>query len=177
MCGPLAVIGLVGTAVSAYGSIYQANAQAAGLKSQAAWQERQAQVEQMKTSYAIGQKRRQTAQALGTQTLQFAGSGIDVSAGGTPDVVANATVEASEMDIQARRFAGDEEVSRLAFEAANARSQAGAVKTAGFIGAASTAIGGIGSAFTSTSGTSLLNSAFQVGTRGTRPTVGLGRLY
>ena len=166
MCGPMAIIGLVGTAISAAGTIYSANAQAAGLKSQAAWQERQAQVEQMKTSYAIQQKRRQTAATLGSQTLYYAGGGIDATAGGTPDVVASATIEASELDIQGRRISGEEEIGRLQFEAANARSQAGAIKTAGILGAVGTVIGGAGSVFSSGSSTSLLNSAFSVGTRG-----------
>ena len=171
MCGPMAipiVMGLVGTAVTAYGSISQASAQAAGLKSQAAWQTRQAAVEQIKTSYAIQQKRRQTAATLGSQALQFAGSGI-LPSGGTPDVVASATIEASELDIQARRFAGSEEVSRLQFEAANNRTQASAVKRAGIIGAIGAGISGIGSAFSGPGGTSLLNSAFSVGTPGAGP--------
>ena len=168
MCSPLIALSLAGAAVSAYGSISQASAQAAGLKSQAAWQQRQAAVEQIKTSYAIQQKRRATEATLASQTLQFAGSGI-LPSGGTPDVVASATVEASELDIQARRFTGSEEVSRLKFEAANNLFQAKAVKRAGIIGAVGSLIGGAGKAFSGSGGTSLLNSAFSVGTPGAGP--------
>ena len=171
MCGPAAIpiaLSIAGAAVSAYGSIYQASAQAAGLKSLAAWKERQAAVTQTKTSYAIQQKRRQTAALLGSQTLQFAGSGI-LPSGGTPDVVASATIEASELDIQARRFTGSEKVSRLQFEAANNLSQAKNVKTAGIIGAVGAGISGVSGALSGPSGTSLLNSAFSVGTPGAGP--------
>jgi hypothetical protein len=164
MAIPIA-LSVAGTAVSAYGSIYQANAQAAGLKSAAAWKQRQAAVEQMKTSFAIQQKRRQQAATLASQTLQYAGSGIRPGEG-TPNVVADATIEASELDIQARGFAGDEEVNRLEFEAANDLVQAGNVKKAGQIGAFASVIGGAGKIFSSAPGTSLLNSAFSVGTPG-----------
>ncbi len=157
MCGP--VIGILGAAVSAMGSIAQANAQAAGLKSQAQWQERQAKVERMKGNYAIAQQRRQTRALLGAQQATFAASGIDTT-GGSPEDVAVATIQEREMDVQARRIQRDEEVARYEYEAANNRAQAKAVKTAGALGAVSAIVGSLGGIGGGVSGTSVTNSAF-----------------
>jgi hypothetical protein len=60
----------------------------------------------------------------------------------------------------AREFQGDEEITRLQFEAANARAQAGAVRTAGFIGAGAQALSGIGGVLGQDPGTSLTQNAF-----------------
>lgn len=168
MCAPMA-LGLVSAGVSMVGSIAAANAQAAGLKSQAAWQRRQANVEQMKTSFSIQQQRRAAKAEIAGQTLYFAGAGIQ-SGTGTPTDVAMATTQAREMDIQARRIQGSEESERLRFEAASNESAASGVQTAGFINALSTGISAAGNLFSgSVSGTSMTNNAFKVGALQTAP--------
>jgi hypothetical protein len=151
---------LASGAVGAMGAMYSANAQAAGLKSQAAWQNRQAVVEQTKTAYDINQQRRRTEATLGAMQVGFAAGGID-TAGGAPIEVGQSIVQESEMTVQGRRFAGQEEVDRLRFEAKNATNQAKAAKQAGVFNAVSSVIGGIGGAINAMPGTSL-SSAFNV---------------
>jgi hypothetical protein len=133
-----------------------ANAQAAGLKSQAAWQERQAKIEGMKTGYANMQQRRQTSRVLGANRAEFAAGGVIPSAD-----VEEAVLQESNMAIAGRTFQGEEAEARLRFEAANARAQVGPLMA----GAALSAVGNVASTFASgvtrPTGTSLVRDAFQ----------------
>lgn len=162
MCAPMMAIGLVGAAVSAVGTIMSAKAQAEGLKAQAQWQQRQAAVEQMKTSYEVQQERRRTQAMLGAQVAQYSGAGIDPSTG-TPLEVGMGTVQEREMDVQAKRFAGQEEVERYKYDAKVSKMNAKNTMTAGILGAASGMISGIGNAIGGmpTGGTAV-NSAFSM---------------
>lgn len=171
MCGPMAMLGLVGAGISAMGSIYSANAQAAGLKAQAQWQKRQAGIEMMKTNYEINQMQRQTQALLGEQVLAYSAQGIDPTTG-SPIDIGLATVQERGMDVQARRFQGQEEVNKLRYDAKMSNMQAQSAKTAGMFGALSSIVGGVSQAFGSMgaggpTGTSLVNTAFSVGNAGT----------
>ena len=161
MCGMMA-IGLIGGAISAVGAIASANAQAQALKDQAAWQERQAGIEQTKTSYEIQQERRRTQAALGQMQVGYAASGIQTGAGGTPEQVSQALVQEREMDVQARRFQGSEDVNKLNWEAQQNRQQAKAVKTAGMLNAMSSIVGSFSGMSGGSGGTSL-SGAFNMG--------------
>jgi hypothetical protein len=156
------------------GQMQAANAQAAGLKAQADWQERQAGIDRMKTSYAVMQERRRTSALLGTQQLAYTAGGIDTSAGGTPTDVAESTVLEREMDVQARRIQGEEEAKRNEFDAKMSRKNAADMIRAGRINAMGSLISGMTTAVSalSGSGTSLTGGAFstpQVGTMAAVP--------
>jgi hypothetical protein len=150
---------MIGGVVSAIGSIAAANAQAAGLKSEAQWKEREAAVANIETSVEIANRRREAELMLGSQTAQFAGAGIDVSSG-TPMDVGAATVQESEMDVQKARMQGDEKKLKALAEADNLRRQAKAAKQAGMFSAFSSVIGGASGLVGSSSGTSLVSGAF-----------------
>jgi len=145
MCAPMMAIGLIGGVISAMGAIQAANAQAAGLKAQAQWQERQAAVEQMKTNYQIAQEKRRTKAMLGSQVAQYGAAGVDPTRG-TPLDVAEATILERSMDLQARRIEGNEEVERNRYEASVSRMQAENAKKAGMINAMGSIVGAIGGA-------------------------------
>jgi hypothetical protein len=155
------MLGMIGGVVSAIGSMAAANAQAAGMKSEAEWKEREAAVNQMETSYEIANKKREATIALGAQNAQYAGAGID-TAGGTPLQVGLATNQESGMDIQKARIQGKEFQLKALAEAKNLRAQAKAAKTAGMFGAISSVISGVGSMVGGVTGggTSLIGSAF-----------------
>jgi hypothetical protein len=169
MCGPALILAGIGTAVSAAGTMYGAMAQAAGLKSQAQWAEREGAVKQMEASYQIGQMKRQTATTLGAQTAEFAGAGIDVT-GGTPVDVALATNQEMDMDRQAVSIAGKEAALTAHASAQNLKNQASGAKTAGIISTLGTVVQGASDMYGAwktgggASGTSLLNSAFAANT-------------
>jgi hypothetical protein len=167
MCAIGAVFGLVGGVMSAMGQMQAANAQAAGLKAQAAWQTREASVEGIKTAYEIQQMRRQTEGMLGSQVAQWAATGIE-GGGGTPEDVAMATVQEREMEVQARRFQGEEAVNKNLYDAKMSKMQAKSAKQAGMIGAMSSIVGAVGNAFGSIGsmgggGGTSLTSAFNMG--------------
>ena len=161
MCGMMA-IGLIGGVVSAMGAIAQANAQAAALKSEAEWKQREAAVEQTRTAYEINQERRRTQAALGQMQVGYAASGIETS-GGTPEQVGQSIVQEREMDVQNRRLEGQESVNKNRWEAKNLKQQAKAAKTAGMFSAASSMIGAFGNAFGGSSSGTSLSGAFNVG--------------
>jgi hypothetical protein len=129
------------------------------MKSEAEWKEREAAVSQMETSYEIANKKREASIALGSQTAQYAGAGVD-TAGGTPLQVALATNQEVGMDIQGARIRGQEHQLKALAEAQNLRRQAAETKKAGMFGAVSSVISGVGSMIGGISGTSLIGGAF-----------------
>ena len=145
--------------MAAQGAQYAAEAQAAGLKSEAEWKAREAAVNQMETAVEIANRKRQETLALGAQTAQYAGAGVDVS-GGTPLQVGMATIQESGMDIQKARIQGKEFQDKAIAEATNLRAQAKATIVAGKYNAMSSIISGIGGAVSAIPGTAFSSSAF-----------------
>jgi hypothetical protein len=86
--------------------------------------------------------------------------------------VGQATVQERGMDVQARRYAADEDVNKLKYDAKISKMQASSAKQAGMFGALSAMVSGVSQAFGSMgsggpTGTSLVNTAFSVGSPGT----------
>lgn len=171
MCAIGAVFGIVGGVMSAMGQMQAANAQAAGLKAQAEWQTREANVEGIKTAYEIQQMRRQTEGMLGSQVAQWAATGVE-GAGGTPEDVAMATVREREMEVQARRFQGEEAVNKGLYDAKISKMEAKNAVAAGKMAAMTSIVGAVGNAMGSVMGSggfggggggTSLTSAFNMG--------------
>src|SRR5262245_37547909 len=135
MCGPaLAIVGGVmsaaGSVVGGMGAQAQYNAQAASLKAQAMFNQRQANAEVLKGSTQIMQQRRGVERILGGQTAAFGGSGIQTDTG-TPTDVAMSTQSEAEMDRQAIRFGRDLTASNYEYQAEIDKMNAKQAKIAG----------------------------------------------
>jgi len=112
-------IGAIGSVVSgvmgAMGAKQQADAQAASLKAQAAFNQRQADAETLKGSTEIAMQRRNIERIQGGQAAGYGASGI--ASEGTVVDVAMATMAEGAMDRQAIRFGRDLASSNYNYQA------------------------------------------------------------
>lgn len=139
-----AVVGLLGSAVSAMGAIAQGNAAAASAKYNAAAQEQQARAEKDAASAEAQDYRRQNnAQVAAARAARMA-SGVTMA--GSPLMVEEATVR--EIALGSARLVnrGAQRATRLRNEAELSRMNAKASRTAGYLNAGSSLLSGFGNA-------------------------------
>lgn len=139
MCGPIA--GLMGSMMSAVGSIMQGNAQAASLEAQAQFNNRQSSMEYTKGSYQIALQKRQEDRVVAGQQVGFSKGGINPEVGTGEDLTQATDIEAG-LDRQAIRFGRDVTSSNYAYKAKIDQMNAGEARTAGMFGALSGIVGG-----------------------------------
>jgi hypothetical protein len=140
MCDPGTAFLVGSTALSAVGSLQQGMATATALEHNAAVADQEAANERMKSDFEARQQRRRVRRLMGSQRAAYGRSGVTAS--GTPlDVLADT---AGEAELERLVILRNGEVAAIGFEnkAAGLRSQAGAARTAGIIGAAATIAGG-----------------------------------
>ena len=160
MCTIAAVIGLVGSAVSAVGQMQQAKAQAAAANYNAKVSDINAQISQRRAQDALERgadeeqrQRLKTQQILGQQRAAMAANGVDIGWGSPLDTMVD-TATMGELDALTIRQNAARENYDYRVQAMNGEADAelkrGEAKSAlqgGSLAAMGTLIGGVGSAF------------------------------
>jgi hypothetical protein len=137
------MMGMLGGAMSAVGSIMAGNAQAASLKAQAAFNKRQADAEYIKGSVDVGKLSREGDRVTGAQEAGYAAAGIE---GQTVQDTIKSSAKEIEMDKMSIRFGRDLAASNFLYQAKINLMEAKQAKQAGFINAL-TGIVKLGSSF------------------------------
>ena len=151
-------VGLLGSGVGAISSIRQGSAQAAALKSQAAGARYNQQVAEMNAQsverardYQTQLQREKNQRLLGAQKVGYGKGGVTME--GTPLEVMADTASDQEKDIIAQRYNYDiqswryrSQAGQYGFEADRSTSMATGATTAGYFGAGTTLLTGIGRA-------------------------------
>lgn len=135
MCLPAigAIAGLLGGVVSAVGSIYSGNAQAAGYKAEAKMHEYEAISQREMGSLDAWRKQRENERVTGEQIVAIAGSGGDLS-GSSLDIIKDSRAE-GDLD-RALIMANAQQKSEMSgFQAKVAKMNAKSAKTGGMLAA------------------------------------------
>lgn len=159
-----AIIGLVGAAVSAVGAIQQAKAQSAAAEYNAKVSDINAEISDRRAKDALERGadeeqrvRMRTQMMLGQQRAAMAANGVDITFGSPLDTMID-TATLGELDALTTRQNAARENYDYRTQAMNGQAQAalqrGEAKSAlsgGYLSAAGTFLGGVGSAFKSAS--------------------------
>lgn len=126
MCVPMEMIGaaagLAGGAIQGISGYQQQKAAAEQSKANAKLLERQALLEQDKTSYEGAQHLKQTQRLTAKQVASTAASGFQID-GSSLDYIESSAVE-SDLDLQAIRFGGQVQANNLKLQAEQRRNDA-----------------------------------------------------
>lgn len=141
MCDMFTALAVVGTAISAGGSIMQGQQQAALAEAQAGAYEQQAGADRRAASYEITQEQRRQAQAMAAARAQVATSGV--TAAGSPTEALSYQAGEFQMDLEAIKYGSQLRQNNLKTQADISRFQGKQAKTASFINAGSNFISGI----------------------------------
>lgn len=131
MCIP--AIGLIGTIISAAGSIVSGAQAQAQANAQARAYEQQAQADSQAAGYEAQRERRQQELRLANARAQVGASGVAMSGSPTEVLVANA--REGELDIQAIRYGSQIRQNNLRTQADISRMQGKSAMAAGIINA------------------------------------------
>jgi len=162
MCELTMALAIGSTIVGGIGSIYQANAASEAQKYNAKVAEMNATLSDRRAKDAIERgaieeqrKRQQVAQIRGQQTAAAAANGVDISFGSPLDTIVDTAV-LGEMDALTIRSNAYRESYDYQVQAVNQRAQAQlsnynaeTTKTAGYLDAFGTILGGVGKAYKS----------------------------
>lgn len=135
------VLGLIGTAISAVGSIAQGQQAAASADAQARAYEQQAVADQQAAAFEGQRERRRQELLQANARAQVGASGVALS--GSPSEVLAANAREGELDIQAIRYSSQLRQNNLRTQADISRFQGKQAKTAGYINAASSVVSGL----------------------------------
>ncbi len=146
----LGIISGVTTVISTGFQVMQSQQQAAAMEKQAEYNQKvyemEAEQEREAAEFEAEQHKKDIRRLMSAQRAAFAGSGVDLSAGGTPSVVQQQTAMEGELDRQAILYNGEVSATRAENQARLAefkgKSGASATRTAGLIGAGTTALTG-----------------------------------
>lgn len=138
--GTLLVMSAVGTAISAVGSISSGIAQKNAADYNAALSERDAKQAELAAAVDAANQRREGARMIAAQRAGFAASGVKLT--GSALEVLSTSAETAELDALNIEYAGKEKATASRADAAASRFQGQAAETAGYFGAAATALGG-----------------------------------
>jgi hypothetical protein len=143
MCLPL--LGLVGAAISAAGTMASANAQAQQDKYNAKVARINAHTARQQGNYEADQKEDEYQKVAGEQTAGYAKAGIDPT-GGSPDIVKAQSYANSWMDQHTAIWNRETEAVGFENQAQALEYSAKQTKKAGALGAASSLVGGLAGA-------------------------------
>lgn len=135
----------IGSVVGAIGAMEAANQQAQALEYNAKVAERNAQMAKDQADYEAKRQGSKMARLNASQRVAYLASGVMIDDGTAMDVMIDTTTQ-GEMDRLAILYGGDVESVNYRSQAASARMEAAAVKTAGMYRGFSTLLGGAGSA-------------------------------
>lgn len=145
MCTIALAVGLLGSAVSAAGSIMQGQQAAAAAEAQARATEQQAEAQRKADAFEAMQADRKSRLQQASARAQVGASGVGFAGSATEVLAANAGQ--GQLDLQAIQFGSTLTQNNLRTQADISRMQGKAAKQAGFINAASGLIGGIGNLY------------------------------
>lgn len=143
MCGPALAIGLLGSAVSAAGSIAQGNAQAQAAEYNAAVHKNNAIAENRAAAYEASATQRRVEGIVSSQRAAYGKAGV---VGGTPLAVQSGTAREGAMDVLATLYSGTMAGNRETAAANLSEMEASSARIGGFLGAGSTLLTGFGNA-------------------------------
>lgn len=141
MCPPL-LIGLIGTAVSAAGSIASGQAQKAQADAQAKAYQQQAQQEQLQGQYQADRKQEEINQQIGSQTAQIAASGVGTT--GSPTDVVASTASQGSLDRSAILYGAKVRSQNDMYQAQLSKISGRNAQTGSYLSAAGSVFGGLG---------------------------------
>jgi len=141
MCPPV-IIGLIGTAVSAAGSIAAGQAQRAQADAQAEAYRLQADQTARQGMYQADRQKEQVNQQIGQQTAQIAGSGVSFS--GSPSDVIGSTASSGQLDHDAILYGAKVNSNNLQYQAKLSEISGKNAATGGYLSAAGSVFGGLG---------------------------------
>lgn len=150
---------LVGTGLSAYGSIAQGQAAKAQADAQAKGLEQQAVYEMQAGGYQAARKKDEIDQVMGTQVAQAGSSGFDLT--GSPSDAISSTASQGQLDIDAIKTNALGQAQNLRYQANVTRASGKSAQTAGYIGAFTNAVSGLGSAYTDYQKVNLMKRGYQ----------------
>lgn len=156
MC--VAILGILGTVVSAAGSIVSGMQQAQMAEMQAKAYEQQAQADAQASSYEASREKHRQELAAAASRAQVGASGVAFSGSPTEVLVANAGQ--AELDISAIKYGSQLRQNQLGTQAAISRFSGRQARVAGFINAGSSLIGGVSNLYDPNRATRLGRSAF-----------------
>lgn len=135
------VASLAGTGLSAVGAIQQGNAAKASADAQAALDTQQATMTTLQGEYQAQRQQAKVNQVTGSQIAGVSGSGVDLT-GSPSDVIASSASQGA-LDVEAIRYGAKVNSNNLMYQADVARQGGSAAQTAGYLGAAGGALGGL----------------------------------
>lgn len=138
----MALLSAAGTAMSAIGAITQANNAKAAADYNAAVMEQNAGIERQQAGQREEAQRRQARMVLGEQRAAFSQAGTGLG-GSAADIMAESATNA-ELDALTLRYEGDLRARGLMAQAEAERFQGRSARTAGYLSAAGTVLGGVG---------------------------------
>lgn len=138
----MGTLGLLGSGLSAMGSIAEADTQKQIMEQNAQVADQEARLASEKGKFDSLQMSRERRKAIGAQVAAFGGSGVDM-VGSPLDVIAD-TYANYERDLQMTGYNTDVAVRSKKSEADIYRWGAGRAMTAGYMKAGSTILGGVG---------------------------------
>ena len=141
MC--MMALGLIGGVVGAIGSIAGGQANAAASRAQAAAYERQAAAEREQAAFNADQQQEKAIKLISTQRASMLAAGVSLQ--GTPTDVITDTTRQTDLDVQAIRYNGEIKAGNFETQAGIFRTKAASQEEAGFLGALSPLIKGVGS--------------------------------
>ena len=141
MCNPVLAIGAASVAVSAYGAIQQGRAVQQASESDAQQAEIYAAEARDEAQQEAADIRKGGRIVASASRAAFAGSGVRLDVGGTPDVVEKQIVEDSEEDAAMSILTGERRARSARQQAELSRSSARNASRSAFLSASGTALG------------------------------------
>lgn len=154
------VLGIVGGAIGAIGAIQSANATSAAAEYNAKVAKRNRAAALDQTEAAMRDKRLENSRQMGAIRAAYGSSGLQLD--GSPlDVLEDTAVEQA-YDVSKIKYKGRMQAAGYSEQAALFKLEAKSAKTAGYIGAASSIIGGVSTGI-SNSGSGSAGASFDLG--------------
>jgi hypothetical protein len=138
----MSLLSVASTAMSAIGAIQQGNNAKAAADYNAGIMEQNATIERQQATAREETQRRQARQILGEQRAGFSQAGIGL--GGSASDIMDESATNAELDALTLRYEGDLRARGLMAQAESERFQGRNARTAGYMGAAGSILGGIG---------------------------------
>lgn len=141
MCTGVEIALLASAGASAAGGIMSASAQSSAMKSQSAQAAADAEAARQQGLVAADRTRKQTQRQQAAARASLAGSGVDTGAGSAVTIDTDIGYR-GEQDALNDILTGGRQGARLDAESRMLRDQASTTRTAGFLGAGATLLGG-----------------------------------
>jgi len=133
-------LAIIGGAVSAAGALASASAQSSAYKAQSQFEQRQSVMDLQAGAYKAAREKAVNDQKISGAQASYLSNGIALE--GSPDAVLQSGATQASLDQEAIKYGAQVQSGNDQFSANLARANASSAMTAGYIGAASSIIGG-----------------------------------